>query len=282
MADKPTTAAGYKPEQVELVRAACLYVATILGDLIDDLVVIGGLVPSLLIDQTALDADGRHVGTIDLDVGLTLGMLDEGRYKALTERLRRARFAPDTNDDGNVTRQRWKVQGTVGSVTVDFLIPPSLEADRAGRLRNIEKDFAAIIAPGLRLAFRDRRKITLDGHTVFGERAKREVWSCGPGAFVSLKAHALRLRGENKDAYDLYYMVRNFGSGVEDVAASVRQLLDDPEATEALRFLSEDFATHDSIGPQRAAVFITGGSDDNIQADVLGFVQRLIAACKSG
>ena len=54
MADKPTTAAGYKSEQVELVRATCLYVATKLGDLMDELVVIGGLAPSLLIDQDDL------------------------------------------------------------------------------------------------------------------------------------------------------------------------------------------------------------------------------------
>ena len=44
MSDKPTTAAGYKSEQIELVRATCLYVATKLGDIMDELVVIGGLV----------------------------------------------------------------------------------------------------------------------------------------------------------------------------------------------------------------------------------------------
>ena len=54
MADKPNRASEYKSKQVELVRAACLYVATKLGDLMDDMVVIGGLVPSLLIDQEAL------------------------------------------------------------------------------------------------------------------------------------------------------------------------------------------------------------------------------------
>jgi len=54
MTDKPTTAAGYQSEQVELVRATCLYVATKLGDIMDELVVVGGLVPSLLIDQDNL------------------------------------------------------------------------------------------------------------------------------------------------------------------------------------------------------------------------------------
>lgn len=70
MADKPKRTSEYKSEQVELVRATCLYVATKLGDLMAELVVVGGLVPSLLVDQERL-AEGAtsHVGTMDLDVG---------------------------------------------------------------------------------------------------------------------------------------------------------------------------------------------------------------------
>jgi hypothetical protein len=68
--DKPTTAAGYRREHVERVRATCLYLATKLGDLLDDVVVIGGLVPSLLIAQDDMPAGGEaHVGTMDLDIG---------------------------------------------------------------------------------------------------------------------------------------------------------------------------------------------------------------------
>jgi len=72
MTEKPTTAAGYRREHLALVRATCLYIATKLGDLMDDLVVVGGLVPSLLLDQP-FQSDGiePHVGTVDLDVGLT-------------------------------------------------------------------------------------------------------------------------------------------------------------------------------------------------------------------
>jgi len=71
MADKSKRASEHKSEQVELVRATCLYVATRLGDLMDDVVVVGGLVPSLLIDQAALpEGTPAHVGTMDLDVGL--------------------------------------------------------------------------------------------------------------------------------------------------------------------------------------------------------------------
>jgi hypothetical protein len=204
MVAKPTSAAGYTRDYLELVRATCLYIATKLGDLMQDLVVVGGPAPSLLVDQENLPAGAdRHVGTTDLDVGLTVALLDEGRYTTLSDRLRHAGFAPDENEQGNPTRQRWRIEGAE-KVTLDFLIPPTMKGDEGGALRSIEPDFAALITPGLALAFLDKRRITLSGVTIFGERATRDVWVCGPGAYVVLKALAVRNRGENKDAYDLY------------------------------------------------------------------------------
>ena len=235
MADKPKRASEYGSAQVALVRSTCLYVATKLGDMMDDVVVVGGLVPSLLIDQGALpEGVAAHVGTMDLDVGLKLALLDEGRYRTLTERLRDAGFVPDQTDEGRPARQRWRA-ASLGAVTVDFLIPPSMPNDQGGKLRNIEKDFAAIIAPGLKLAFQDRRRVRIEGKTISGEKAARAVWVCGPGAFVVLKALAFLGRGENKDAYDLYYLIRNFGAGIGEVAACLQPLLADDEAKKAVQ-----------------------------------------------
>ena len=279
MTDKPTTAAGYGVAQTELVRATCLYVATKLGDVMDQLVVVGGLVPSLLVKQEDLSMGvDSHVGTMDLDMGLTVALLEEGRYRTLTERLRRAGFEQDISGRGHPTRQRWRIDGRE-RITVDFLISPSLPGDRGGALRDIEPDFAAIIAPGLHLAFQDRERVEIAGQTIFGEQATRTVSVCGPGAYVVLKALAFRLRGENKDAYDLCYVVRNYGAGVGDVVSRLKPLLDDPAAGEAVRILNEDFREHDGVGPRRVAEFIKGMPDDEIQADVVGFVRQLLDGC---
>lgn len=271
---KPRTAAGYDSSYVRHVRDTSLYVATKLGDLIDELVIVGGLVPSLLIDQAHV-AD-KHVGTLDLDIGMEVAILNNHRYEALTERLRSAGFGPDENQDGNPTRQRWKIDGPP-KVTIDFLIPPSRSGDKGGQLRDIEKDFAAIIAPGLHLAFIDKRRIVLDGKTIRGEKARREVSVCGPGAFVAMKALALRTRGENKDAYDLVYLLQNFGEGVGDVAIALQPLLVQAEAREALRYLAEDFETADSVGPMRATEFLYDARNDAAEADAWGAVQELLA-----
>jgi len=271
---KPSTAAGYAGGQVANVRATCLYLATKLGDLLDELVIVGGLVPTLLIDQAGAGIE-KHVGTLDLDVGMQVAILDNRRYEALTQRLRAAGFGPDTNEKGNQTRQRWRIDGPP-KVTLDFLIPPSREGDRGGDLRDIEPDFAAIIAPGLRLAFLDSVKVTLSGRTIRGEEAKRQVMVCGPGAFVAMKALAFRSRGENKDVYDLVYAVRNFGDGPAAVAARFEPLAKEPDTQEAIRILTEDFETAGHVGPLRAAEFLHGGPNDEAQADAWGAVRNLL------
>jgi len=280
MPEKPTTAAGYKPEQVARVRATCLYLATKLGDLMDDLVVVGGLVPSLLIDQGHLPAGvAAYVGTMDLDLGLAFAVVGEQRYQAITERLRRAGFAPDVNEEGNPTRQRWRISDP--PVTVDFLIEPANATEQAGRVFSIERDFAAIMAPGLHLAFVDRSKVTLDGLPIQGEKTSREIWVCGPGAYVALKALAFRIRGENKDAYDLFYVVRNYGNGIADVAARLKPLVNDQSTKTALDYLRADFLDREAIGPRRVAEFMYGREDANTQADVVGFVRELLDQCGS-
>ena len=62
-----------------------------LGDLLNDLIVVGGLVTSLLIpDESLPTGEDVHIGTMDLDLGLSLAILDRKRYEDLTQRLNRS------------------------------------------------------------------------------------------------------------------------------------------------------------------------------------------------
>lgn len=279
MIRKPTTAADYPSDQVARVKATCLYLATKLGDLMPELVVVGGLVPSLLVDQQNLPQNMEpHVGTMDLDLGLAFALVGEERYQEVAERLRHAGFKPDKNDEGKPTRQRWHISDP--AVTVDFLIEPEKSTEaQAGRLFALTKDWAAIIAPGLHLAFKNCQRVTLAGRTIADETAQRDIRVCGAGAFMILKALAFRIRGENKDAYDLFYLLRNYGSGVAEVAAQLRPLLPDASAAKALEYLKDDFKDAGAIGPRRVAEFIFGRPDAAVQEDAVGFVRELLNGC---
>ncbi len=198
MISKPSTRDGYGIKQVASVHRTCLYMATKLGDLLDEIVVVGGLVPYLLVDQENLPLGmDPHVGTMDLDMGLALAILNHERYRELGRRLRDAGFEPAVNEQGNKRLQTWTT-GTPHPVTIDFLIPPVEARDKGGELRRFESDLAAIITPGLELAFRDRCRIGLSGRLPSGAWATREIPVCGSGAFTVLKATRLWEQGRKQ------------------------------------------------------------------------------------
>lgn len=251
----------------------------------DDLCIVGGLVPALLVDrrdEAHDEVSARHPGTVDLDVGLGLGLLDGHRYSEVSERLRREGFEPDTNENGNATLQRWRF-GTLGA-TVDFLLPAIPGGARGGRVHPLESDFGALVAPGLELAFEERILIPCEGHTLRGERTTRVIPVCGPAAFVVLKALAFADRAEPKDAFDLVYVIRHWPGGAADIAVRLvrhcrRHAL---VVRHALRMLARDFEAPDMLGPARVVEFeqAHGRPPHELAADAHGDVDDLLAACQ--
>ncbi len=276
MNSKPSSRSEYDSQLPNLVHSICLYISTILGDFFDDYVVVGGLVPALIIPQYPPPGEAdRHVGTRDLDLGFSLAIFEENLYQAIASRLRGAGFVPDHSEEGNPTLQRWRLEEDIG-VTIDFLVPQSSPDDRGGSIKHMEQDFGAIVTPGLELAFQDRLSVTLSGKTPMDESAERDIGVCGPGAYVVLKALAFGSRGDNKDAYDLYYVIRNYGRGPEQVAEHLAPLLDNPFTQDAIRILRRDFVNPEYVGPARVARFLFGEPNDETQADVAGFINQFL------
>lgn len=283
--DKPRERSGYRREETLQVESACLTVAVTLGALMDDLCIVGGLVPSLIIDRELGGGEKRddsHPGTNDLDIGIAVALLDDRRYAEISERLRQEGFEPDANEKGNPTLQRWRWRDL--KVTVDFLLAPVEGAEVGGRVLSLEGDFGVLIAPGLELAFEEREDVTIDGQTLKGERVTRTIPVCGPGAFVVLKALAFADRAEPKDAFDLVYVVRRSPGGADAIAERLAGHARDHRdvVTKALTLLARDFNAPDVIGPLRVAEFegAIGAERDEVAADAHGYVDDLLRACR--
>ena len=78
----------------------------------------------------------------------------------------------------------------------------------------------------------------------------------------------------------MFYLLRNYGRGVSDVAAQLRPLLPDASAVKALEYVRADFRDSESVGPRRVAEFLYGRPNADIQADVVGFIRQLLTECK--
>ena len=208
-------------------------------------------------------------------MGLALAILNCERYRELGRRLRDAGFEPEVNDQGHKRLQTWTA-GTPHPVTVDFLIPSIEMNDRGGTLRRFESDLAAIVTPGLKLAFEDRRWIELSGRIPTGAWTTREIPVCGPGAFTVFKALAFGNRAENKDAYDLFYVWSGFGVPV--VAGSLTPLQPNTYIDDALSVIRKEFCHHDGLGPVGTARFVNQDLDENVQVDVVGHARELLGS----
>jgi hypothetical protein len=91
-----------------------------------------------------------------------------------------------------------------------------------------------------------------------------------------MKALAFHSRGENKDAYDLAYVLQNYKGRAAAVAKRLAPLRAADETAQALEELDRDFATIDSVGPARVAEFLFGARNDAAEADAWGVVRDLL------
>lgn len=266
MADRNSISA-YRDAPHQRVRQWLLTVVAQFGELADYLTIVGGLVPSLLIDAVALQVD-PHVGTFDIDLAVAVAVDDPSHYLALTERLAMLNFVR-----ADETSIRW-TQASPGERPIDIdLLPVGIGAEQ-----QLISNLQPRITRPLELAFLDRQNVQLQGIGILGEQVSARVRVCGPGAFVCIKALTYEDRHLKKDAYDLYYMLHHYGQSVQDVIEHLRPLLHHAQARRAFRILSHAFAQDYEEGCQDVALFLYDRLDANLQADVAGDVTKLLAA----
>jgi hypothetical protein len=61
---------------------------------------------------------------------------------------------------------------------------------------------------------------------------------------------------KQKDAYDIYYCIRNHPGGIEVLAASCRELLGEESAERGYGYIAEKFETVESFGPTCVRQFV--------------------------
>jgi Nucleotidyl transferase AbiEii toxin, Type IV TA system len=111
-----------------------------------------------------------------------------------------------------------------------------------------------------------------------------EIAVCSIPALLAMKGHALRGRLKQKDAYDIYYCIRNHPDGIEALAAACRKLLGEESAAEGYRYIAEKFETPESFGPTCVRQFVQdthilgARSSEQWQQDAFGQVDAWLRA----
>jgi len=277
---EPQTAADYDDRTTAAVKSVLLEIGQILGSFQGKFAVIGGAVPWLLL----ANADMDHVGTLDVDLALDAEALGDGEYATLVEALRSQGYDQRTECRSFQLVRRVPAldDGAAIDVIVDFLMPrdAKIEKNRPPLISN----FAVQRASGADLAVRFHQLVAVEGPMPQGGTNRVQIAVASIPALLAMKGFALQGRFKRKDAYDIYYCVRNYRGGIDALATDCRPLLVHSSAIDGYSYIAEKFDQSEGYGPTCVRRFVEDTrilgdrTPDQWQQDAFGQVDAWLRA----
>jgi hypothetical protein len=267
------TKRDYTADAVEAARSVMLELSHLLGEYRDGIVIVGGWVPELLLSKTGQ----RHIGSLDVDLALDHQRLDDVGYKTILQLLLTHGYRQ--GEQPYIFFRTVQVNGIPHEVQVDFLSGEYLGTGHSHRTQKVQ-DMRPRKARGCDLAFDQVVQIELSGTLPEGGKDNASIRVTAITRFIAMKAIAMASRLKEKDAWDIYYCLRNYPGGLESLAQEFKPLLKNNLILEALTDLKNKFASPDHIGPKHVADFeeITDPDDRALlQRDAYERVHALLA-----
>jgi len=246
------SANDYEDRGTRAVYSVLLELGQVLGSYRDRFVLIGGSVPWLLLPN----AVPTHIGTMDIDICLDAEALGDGDYKSLIEVLESAGYHRGT-EDMKMFQLRRTVQIDAGEpipVIIDFLMPRAAQFVR--NKPPLLANFAVQKADGAEVAMHSYVQHAFDGNMPDGRPNIVQLRVASIPALLVMKGFALIGRDKKKDAYDIYFSVRQFDGGLDALVEACRPLLEDPVAVEGYRHIASKFSSEKAYGPTTVRYFL--------------------------
>jgi hypothetical protein len=257
---EPRQRDDYSPRQTEAAHRVLVDLGQVLASFEDCLVVIGGWVPDLLLEQ----ADESHVGSIDVDLALDVAKLSEGRYADLLKQLLdTGRYKLGAKPFQLVVEVDLKDGEKPVEVEVEFLAAKDVKLKK--NRPKLLPGFRVLQADACGAAFHAPIEMEVSGKTVRGANNKVRLRVASLPDFLVMKAHALAGRDKPKDAYDLCYCLEYFPDGIRALAAAWRSRRKERDVSRAIEILTAKFATVRDFGPEQVVEF-HGSPDAETQA----------------
>ena len=271
---EPQSANDYDDRTTAAVKSVLVEIGQILGSFKGKFAVIGGAVPWLLLSES----DMSHIGTADVDLSLDAEALGDGEYAQLVESLQAQGY--NQRED----MRRFQLVRTVpardgGSdinVVVDFLMPRDVEIVK--NTPPLISNFAVQRADGADLALKFYQMVAIDSEMPDGGHNRVHIAVASIPALLAMKGYAIANRQKPKDAYDIYFCIRNFPDGLDALVAETKPLLEVDTARKGYLLIEGKFRDVDDFGPTKVRQFVEGSdalgerTTDQWQQDAFGQV----------
>jgi len=275
------TRESYEPANVRIAHSAILEVASALQSYKDAMVLIGGWVPYLLLERHQRTGNPfRHVGSMDSDWVLDPRFVDSQRYETIVEALARRGFVQSKDSLFRLEKKGFTETGTEITVAVDFLteVVPKGQGSRH-RHRELQPGLRARTTEAAEIALEHFATIELEGELPGGGHLTVPIQMADVAGSIGTKGLALGGRFAEKDCYDLYALIANYGDGPVDAAAQMRLFINEPLLKASLEHIHRWFKDIGSAGPVAVANFfpnVVGEARERIVRDAFQSLSRFL------
>lgn len=242
------TQRDYSSELIGAAKSVLLELARVLGEYRCDIVVVGGWVPELILPSTPL----KHVGSLDVDLALNHRKLQEAGYATIQKLLLDRGY--EQGSQPFMFFRIVEVGGKPTKVQVDFLAG-EYEGSGPGHRTQKVRDVRARKARGCDLAFELFVERRIEGRLPEGGEDSTSVRVASVVSFLAMKGMALHDRMKEKDAWDIYFCLRNFPGGLDRLASEFQPYIGNALVREGLLKINDKFASPSHVGPKFVADF---------------------------
>ena len=237
----------YKEPEVQICFSVLLELMTILGGFRENIVIVGGSVPPLLIPETK----PKYPGTLDIDIALDFKSISDDSYKTILKTLKEKGYYQKEG------AQPFKFYRDVNEMTVEIdLLAGEYGGTGKSRRHQIVQEVKARKVRGCDLVFDRFIKIELYGILPGGAANKVTVKVPEIGPFLITKGMVLWDRGKEKDAFDIYYCCKHYPGGIPALVEAIKPLLGNNLVKEGLGKIKAKFEEINFIGPNYVADFL--------------------------
>lgn len=237
---------------VQACMSVLVEVMTVLGEFRENIVIVGGSVPPLLVPS----AKEKHPGTLDIDLAIDDKSVSDDSYRTIAETLKASGYYQKAGEQpAAFYRDVDDEEGRKTTVQVDLLASEYGGTGRHRRHQRIQ-DAHARKARGCDLVFHNPVRVQVAGRLPNGAVHEVTVKIPSIGAFMVTKGMALWSRMREKDAFDVYYCCRYYPCGLGALVRDIRPLTDNKLAREGLAKIMARFTDVSAIGPVGVAHFL--------------------------
>jgi hypothetical protein len=244
------TRRDYTADAIAACRAVLIELVHLMGEFRDQMVVVGGWVPALVL----AGAPEPHAGTLDIDLALDFQKIAEASYRTILQALAARGYRQDPEQPFRFFREVPLAGGEAVVVEVDLLAGEYGGTGPGHRTQPVQ-DTRARKARGCDLVFSNPVRVSLEGELPNGGRDRVTFQVAAIVPWLVMKGMALADRFKEKDAYDIYYAVRYYPGGTEGLAAAFRPHLGNRLVREGLEKIRAQFLSVDHAGPKWVADF---------------------------